>query len=82
MYDSSATYDPMMIGGEALRINLVLYTDAFVIRGIIRTRQQRITDILNDFNFFSCSVWCRCKKASEIPAGGIVCQPLVIEVNI
>ena len=40
-------YDPMMIGGEALRINLVLYTDAFVIRGTIRTRQQRITDILN-----------------------------------
>jgi hypothetical protein len=47
MYDSSATYDPMMIGGEALHINLVLYTDAFVIRGTIRTRQQRITDILN-----------------------------------
>jgi len=47
MYDSSATYDPMMIGGEALHINLVLYTDAFVIRGTIRTRQRRITDILN-----------------------------------
>jgi hypothetical protein len=40
-------YDPMMIGGEPLRVNLVLYTDAFVIRGTIRTRQSRITDILN-----------------------------------
>jgi hypothetical protein len=37
-----------MIGAEALRINLVLYTDAFVIRGTIRTRQTRITDILNN----------------------------------
>jgi hypothetical protein len=42
MYDNQ-----MLMGGELLRINLVLYTDAFVIRGTIRTRQPRITDILN-----------------------------------
>jgi hypothetical protein len=41
-------YDRMLIGGEPLRVNLVLYTDAFVIRGTIRTRQSRITDILNE----------------------------------
>jgi len=40
-------YDNQMLMGELLRINLVLYTDAFVIRGTIRTRQPRITDILN-----------------------------------
>lgn len=39
-------YD-QMIGAEPLRVSLVLYTDAFVIRGTIRTRQPRITDILN-----------------------------------
>jgi hypothetical protein len=36
-----------MIGAEALRVSLTLYTDAFIIRGTIRTRQPRITDILN-----------------------------------
>jgi hypothetical protein len=40
-------YDQVLMGGELLRVNLVLYTDAFVIRGTIRTRQARITDILN-----------------------------------
>ena len=40
-------YDPMLIGGESVLVKLVLYTDAFVIRGTIRTRQRRITDILN-----------------------------------
>jgi hypothetical protein len=39
-------YEEVM-GGEPLRVSLVLYTDAFVIRGTIRTRQPRITDILN-----------------------------------
>jgi hypothetical protein len=39
-------YD-QLIGAEPLQVNLVLYTDAFVIRGTIRTRQPRITDILN-----------------------------------
>jgi hypothetical protein len=38
MFDETAT------GGE---VALTLYTDAFVIRGTIRTRQRRITDILN-----------------------------------
>jgi hypothetical protein len=40
-------YDPMLIGAEAVLVKLVLYTDAFIIRGTIRTRQRRITDILN-----------------------------------
>ena len=37
-----------MIGGEPTLVPLTLYTDAFVIKGLIRTRQPRITDILND----------------------------------
>lgn len=40
-------FDPMMIGGELEPVSLTLYTDAFVIRGLIRTRQRRLTDILN-----------------------------------
>jgi hypothetical protein len=40
-------YDPLMIGNENPQVSLTLYTDAFVIRGICRTRQRRITDILN-----------------------------------
>lgn len=41
-------YDPMLgIGGETPTVPLTLYTDAFVIRGQIRTRQRRVTDILN-----------------------------------
>jgi hypothetical protein len=40
-------YDPMLLGGEASQVPLTLYTDAFVIRGTIRTRQRRVTDILN-----------------------------------
>ena len=34
-------------GGPPPEVNLVLYTDAFIIRGSILTRQRRITDILN-----------------------------------
>ena len=40
-------FDSMAIGGELLVVDLTLYTDAFVIRGKIRTRQRRLTDILN-----------------------------------
>jgi hypothetical protein len=36
-----------LMGGEPLVIPLTLYTDSFVIKGKIRTRQARITDILN-----------------------------------
>src|SRR5512132_3733679 len=35
-----------MIGGEG-RIELVLYTDALITRGLVRTSQHRVTDILN-----------------------------------
>jgi len=35
------------IGGGARIVVLTLYTDAFVIRGSIETRQRRVTDILN-----------------------------------
>jgi hypothetical protein len=40
-------FDPTLLGGEAQMVPLTLYTDAFVIRGSIRTRQRRVTDILN-----------------------------------
>lgn len=40
-------FDPTLMGGEASQVPLTLYTDAFVIRGMIRTRQRRVTDILN-----------------------------------
>jgi hypothetical protein len=43
----SAMFDSMAIGGELLVVDLTLYTDAFVVRGKIRTRQRRLTDILN-----------------------------------
>ena len=35
------------IGGEEQAVTLTLYTDAYVVRGTIRTRQRRITDVLN-----------------------------------
>ena len=35
-------------GGETPVVSLTLYTDAFIIRGTIVTRQRRITDILNN----------------------------------
>jgi len=40
-------FDPMLVGGDITLLPLTLYTDAFVIRGTIRTRQRRITDVLN-----------------------------------
>jgi hypothetical protein len=35
------------IGGEEQRVALTLFTDAYVVRGTILTRQRRVTDILN-----------------------------------
>ncbi|HXI79327.1 MAG TPA: hypothetical protein VNM34_00775 [Verrucomicrobiae bacterium] len=40
-------FESMLIGGEPVKTPMVLFTDAFVIKGTIRTRQGRITDILN-----------------------------------
>ena len=40
-------FESMLHGGEPNLVQLTLYTDAFVVRGTIRTRQARITDILN-----------------------------------
>jgi hypothetical protein len=40
-------FESMLIGAEPSLVHLTLYTDAFVIRGAMRTRQSRITDILN-----------------------------------
>jgi hypothetical protein len=40
-------FDPMLMGGVVNDVQLTLYTDALVIRGSVRTRQARITDILN-----------------------------------
>jgi hypothetical protein len=34
--------------GEEQAVKLTLYTDAYVIRGTLRTRQRRVTDILNE----------------------------------
>ena len=36
-----------MIGGEPRLVPLTLFTDAFIIKGSVRSRQSRITDILN-----------------------------------
>jgi hypothetical protein len=38
-------YDPF--AGAAQSVALTLYTDAFIIRGSVDTRQRRVTDILN-----------------------------------
>lgn len=35
------------IGGPPQAVNLLAYTDAFMIRGMVETRQRRISDILN-----------------------------------
>ena len=35
------------IGGPPQSVHLLLYTDAFMIRGMVETRQRRISDILN-----------------------------------
>ena len=40
-------FDATLMGGEVTMLPLTLYTDAFVIRGSIRTRQRRVTDVLN-----------------------------------
>jgi hypothetical protein len=39
-------FDPNAVN-DTPHVALTLYTDAFVVRGAIRTRQRRITDILN-----------------------------------
>ena len=36
-----------LIGGEPGAVSLTLYTDSFIIKGQLRSRQRRITDILN-----------------------------------
>jgi hypothetical protein len=43
----SAMFESMLLGGEPTLVQLTLFTDALVIRGAVRTRQQRISDILN-----------------------------------
>jgi hypothetical protein len=35
------------VGGAPQPVALTLYTDAFLVRGLVQTRQRRITDILN-----------------------------------
>ncbi len=40
-------YESMLLGGDPLKVPLTLFTDAFVIKGTIRTRQGRVTDVLN-----------------------------------
>jgi hypothetical protein len=43
----SPMFESMLLGGEPNLVAMTLYTDAFVIRGSIRSRQSRISDILN-----------------------------------
>jgi hypothetical protein len=75
MYDNQ-----VLIGGELLRINLVLYTDAFVIRGTIRTRQPRITDILNaaDEPFIVISE----ATTDEYGSSGVITKTEYAQVNL
>jgi hypothetical protein len=40
-------FESMLLGGEPVLVPMTLFTDAFVIKGSIRTRQNRVTDILN-----------------------------------
>jgi hypothetical protein len=40
-------YESMIGASEPLKVLLTMFTDAFVIKGSVRTRQPRITDILN-----------------------------------
>jgi hypothetical protein len=35
------------LGGPAQQVRLTLYTDSFVIKGTLQTRQRRVTDMLN-----------------------------------
>jgi hypothetical protein len=35
------------LGGSVQQVRLMLYTDSFVVRGSIATRQRRVTDMLN-----------------------------------
>ena len=43
----SGMFESLLLGGEPNVLALTLYTDAFVIKGSVRTRQARITDVLN-----------------------------------
>ena len=40
-------FDSLLVGGDLRSIALTLYTDSCVVRGTIRSRQRRITDMLN-----------------------------------
>ena len=40
-------FDTMIGANEPVKLALTLFTDAFVIKGNLRTRQGRITDVLN-----------------------------------
>jgi hypothetical protein len=73
-------YDSLLLGGELLQVKLVLYTDAFVVRGTIRTRQARITDILNqsDQPFLVISD----ATTDEYGSNGIVSRTDYAQVNL
>ena len=44
----STMFESMLLGGEPTLVTLTLYTDAFVIRGTLVSRQRRVTDMLNN----------------------------------
>jgi hypothetical protein len=41
-------FESMLVGAEPVKVPMTLFTDAFVIKGTVRTRQGRITDLLNN----------------------------------
>ena len=49
-------FDPL--GGTPQQVRLTLYTDSFVIKGLLTTRQRRVTDMLNLADHFdlACAV--------------------------
>ncbi len=73
-------FESMLLGGEPSLVSLTLYTDAFVIKGSLRTRQGRVTDILNqadeDFLVLSDTV------VDEYGARGLPVRSEFAQVNL
>jgi hypothetical protein len=73
-------FESMLLGGEPTLVPLTLYTDAFIIRGSIRTRQGRLSDILNqadeDFLVIADAV------VDEYGTGGMPVRSEFAQVNL
>lgn len=66
--------------GEVFRARITLYTDAYVVRGTLETRQRRLSDILNlaeeDFLVLSDA------EFAELGAGAIAHRASYAQVNL